>query len=138
STERRTAWRTVPGRYSRQEFPNPRYRRTRRADSRQRPVRYRSAFVLSFKGAKPVRKTGLIFRDRALLLNLRNSFFASDQPPNPGQIQNADPQSVPHPVVRHAMRARTIDDINVADVVAFTSYQCRQETVKSIEAWQTE
>ena len=36
------------------------------------------------------------------------------------------------------MRARTIDDINVADVVAFTSYQCRQETVKSIEAWQTE
>src|SRR6516164_1687433 len=45
------------------------------------------------------RKTGLNFRDRALVLNLRNSFFAADKPPHAGQIQDPYPQSVPHPVV---------------------------------------
>src|SRR6476660_544575 len=72
------------------------------------------------------------------ILNLRNSLFAADQPPHPGQIQDADPQPVPHPVVRHAVRARTIDHINVANVVTFTSHQRRQEPVKAIEGWQFE
>src|SRR5262245_6172646 len=40
--------------------------------------------------------------------------------------------------MRHALRARTIDDINIADVVALASYQCRQKPVKSIKARQTE
>jgi hypothetical protein len=70
---------------------------------------------------------------RSILPNFRNALLAADQPPDAGEIENADPEPVPQSIIRHAGVPRAVDDIDVADFVAFTFDQRRQETMQAVE-----
>ena len=49
------------------------------------------------------------------LRNLRHALAPADQPPARRQIEDADPEPVPHPVVRHAVTARPVDHVDIGD-----------------------
>ena len=49
------------------------------------------------------------------LRNLRHALAAADQPPHAGEIEDADPEPVPQPVVRRAVTARPVDHVDIAD-----------------------
>jgi hypothetical protein len=60
-------------------------------------------------------------------------FPAADEPPHTGSVENANPQSIPHAVVRSPTTAWPLDDIDKADIEAFTAHQSKQETVETVE-----
>ncbi len=67
------------------------------------------------------------------LRNLRHALPAADQPPDAEQVQNSDPEPVPEAVVRHAVQARPVHHVDVADLVALALDQRRQEAVQPVE-----
>src|SRR6185312_8128982 len=70
----------------------------------------------------------------ALVFNdLRHAFPAADEPPHASEVENADPEPVPHAVIRHAGAARTVDDVDIADVEALALDERRQETMQAVE-----
>src|ERR1700733_4575277 len=79
-------------------------------------------------------------RDRSAstvhLLTSRNALAAPDQPPHAAKVENADPQAIPKAVVRCAVPARPIDDIDVADIETLAPDQSRQKAVQRVEIGQ--
>src|SRR5512146_3133136 len=73
-----------------------------------------------------VRKPVPTVRDRALVLyDFRNTFLTADQPPHAGQIEDADPEPVPHPVVRYAGAAWAVHHVDIANRITFALDQRR-------------
>src|SRR5262245_39343325 len=67
------------------------------------------------------------------LRNLWHAALAPKQPPYPEQVENADPEPVPHAVIGHAVPTRPVDHVDIADLKAFAADQRRQEAVQSVE-----
>src|ERR1700687_3737985 len=76
-------------------------------------------------------------RDRSTskgpLLRFRNAFFAANEPPYASKVENADPKPVEEAVIRRAVPARPIDDVDIADVKAFAPDQRRQKAMQPVE-----
>ena len=88
-------------------------RRTRRADSRQPRSTDRRAFYTSeISGTRFLRRISHH---------------------TPHEIENSDPQPVPKSIVRHAVPARPVDHIDIADVAALAANQRRQEAMQPVE-----
>ena len=82
-----------------------------------------------------------VLRQGGITYNLRNPrhpLAAPDQPPYPGEVENADPQPVPQTVIRHAMPARPVDHIDISDAVAVAAHQSRKKSVQAIEIGERE
>src|SRR5438477_12679575 len=67
------------------------------------------------------------------LQNLRHALLASNQPPHAQKIENADPQTIPHAVVRPPVTARTVDHVDIADPKALARDQRRQKPMQAVE-----
>ena len=50
-----------------------------------------------------------------------------------GKVENADPQAIPHAVIRFSMAARTIDHVDVTNFAALAPDQGRQKPVQTVE-----
>src|SRR5215831_15465040 len=72
------------------------------------------------------------------LRNLRYALLPAHQPPHAGEIEDADPQPVPHAVVRHAVPALAVDHVDIDHVEAVAPHQRRQETMQPVEIRQRE
>src|SRR5579863_4411190 len=73
---------------------------------------------------------------KGYLLRLGNAFLAPNEPPDSGKIENADPQPVPETVIRSAVGARPVDDVDVADGETLAPHQRRQEAMQPVEVRQ--
>src|SRR5258707_1114454 len=72
----------------------------------------------------------------SIALHLRYLWHATltpDQPPHAHEIENADPEPVPHAVIRNTGAARTVDHVHIADAVAFASNERGQEPMQPVE-----
>src|SRR5207253_1184695 len=63
----------------------------------------------------------------------RHAPLAADQPPHAEQIEDSDPQPIPHAVIGDAGAARAIDDSDITDAVTFASDERRQKPVQPVE-----
>src|SRR5579863_7379753 len=70
------------------------------------------------------------------LLSVRNALLAPNEPPHAAKIEDADPQPVPKSIIRRAVPALPVNDIDIADVEAIAPYQRRHKTVQPIEIGQ--
>src|SRR4029079_18989933 len=61
---------------------------------------------------------------------------AADEPPHAHEIEDADPEPIPHAVIRRAGVTRAVDHVNICDVVAFPPCQRRQKSVHAVEIGQ--
>src|SRR3569833_994380 len=59
--------------------------------------------------------------------------LATDQPPDAGKIHDPDPEPVEEAVIRDTRVTRTIDDVDIGDVISLPAYQSRQEPMQAIE-----
>src|ERR1043166_6021357 len=70
------------------------------------------------------------------LRNPRDAPAPPDQPPHPGEVEDADPQPVPKSVVRAAVAAWPVDDFHIGDFIAVAPDERRQEAMQGIEVRQ--
>src|SRR6476620_5973959 len=61
---------------------------------------------------------------------------AADEPPHAHEIEDADPEPIPHAVIRRAGVTRAVDHVNICNVVAFPPGQRRQKPVQAVEIGQ--
>ena len=61
-----------------------------------------------------------------------------DQPPDSGQIEDADPEPVEHPVIRAAGEARPVDHVAVDHAEPLAGDERRHEAVERVEIGQRE
>ncbi len=70
---------------------------------------------------------------KGYLLGLGNALFAADEPPHAGEVENADPQPVPKPVIRTAVPARPVNDVDIADGEAFAADERGEKAMQPVE-----
>src|SRR5689334_6842376 len=67
------------------------------------------------------------------LRNPRDALAPPYQPPHTGEVEDADPQPIPHSIIGAAMATRTVDHLDVGDLIAVTSDERGQKAMQAVE-----
>src|SRR5271156_3204352 len=73
---------------------------------------------------------------KGYLLRVRNAFFAPNEPPHAGEIEDADAKAIPKAVIGHALAARPVDHVDIADGKTVAADERRQKAMQAVEIGQ--